>query len=218
MIDTGPGDSYTKRMIRKIRAAALIATLATAPLLVACEPVSMVIGAGAATGVAAYQERGIEGVARDTGIKLAILKKWLDKNSELVRRASVEVYEGRALLTGVLASENQRADAVGLAWAVDGVTDVLNEIVIGEPGGLSELARDSSITAELKTRLTFDDQVLAVNYAVETTRGVVYLIGIAQDKAELDRVIARARDISYVRRVISHVRVKIPGQAEGGEK
>jgi len=205
-------------MLSEIRAAALIATLAIAPLLVACEPVSMAIGAGAATGVAAYQERGIEGVARDTRIRLTILKKWLDKDSELAKRASVEVYEGRALLTGVLASENQRAEAVGLAWGVDGVTDVLNEIVIGKAGGLGELARDSSITAELKTKLTFDEQVLAVNYAVVTTRGVVYLIGIAQDKAELDRVIARARDISYVRRIISHVRVKISEQAEDSGK
>jgi len=201
-----------------IRAAALVATLASAPLLGACGPVGMAVGAGAATGVAAYQERGIEGVARDTRIRLSILKKLLDKDGELAKRASVEVYEGRALLTGVMANEDQRADAVGEAWKVDGVTDVINEIVIGEAGGLGELARDSSITAELKTKLTFDDRVLAVNYAVETTRGVVYLIGIAQDKAELDRVIARARDVSYVKRVISHVRVKIPAQAEGGGK
>lgn len=201
-------------MIRITRAAALIATLATAPLLGACEPVSIAIGAGAATGVAAYQERGIKGVARDTRIQLAIVKAWLDKNDTLVRHASVEVYESRALLAGVVATEGLRADAVGEAWKVEGVIDVLNEIVIGESGGLSELARDSAITVELKTGITFDKEVLAVNYAVETTRGVVYLIGIAQDKAELDRVIARARSISYVKRVISHVRVKIPGKTD----
>ena len=38
--------------------------------------------------------------------------------------------------------------------------------------------------------------------------GIVYLIGIAQNQKELDRVIAHARDINYVRNIISHVRVK----------
>ncbi|MHA1598823.1 MAG: BON domain-containing protein [Alphaproteobacteria bacterium] len=202
-------------MIRKIRVAVFV-LLAATPLLGGCEPVSLAIGAGAATANAAYQERGIEGLARDTRIKLNILKQWLDKDSTLARQASVEVYEGRALLTGVIGTEDMRADAVGLAWKVEGVTDVLNELVIGKSGGLGELARDSAITTELKTKLTFDEDVLAVNYSVETTRGVVYLIGIAQDTAELDRVIARARDISYVKRVISHVRVKIQDKADSG--
>jgi osmotically-inducible protein OsmY len=37
---------------------------------------------------------------------------------------------------------------------------------------------------------------------------VVYLIGIAQSKKEIDKVIAHARSLSYVKRVISHVRIK----------
>ena len=38
--------------------------------------------------------------------------------------------------------------------------------------------------------------------------GVVYLMGIAQSQAELDRVTGHARNQSYVRRVVSHVRIK----------
>jgi len=205
-------------MIRHIRV--LVFTLLAATHLGACEPVSMAIGAGAATGVAAYQERGIEGVASDTRIKLEILKNWFDANSGLNKNASVEVYEGRALLTGAMPTEVLRADAVKLAWKVEGVVDVLNEITIGTSGGIGELARDTAITAELKAKLTFDDKVLAVNYTVITTAGTVHLMGIAQDKAELDRVILRARDISYVKRVLSHVRVKIkdaPKQKANGQ-
>ena len=33
-------------------------------------------------------------------------------------------------------------------------------------------------------------------------------MGIAQDEAELNRVIAHARDLSHVRDVVSHVRLK----------
>ena len=51
---------------------------------------------------------------------------------------------------------------------------------------------------------------MAINYSVETVNGTIYLIGIAQNQEELDRVIAHARTIEYVRKVVDHVRVKKP--------
>jgi len=175
-----------------------------------CDPVSLGIGAAATTGVAAYEERGIKGVATDTAIEARILKLWLEDQPEIAAKLSVEAYEGRALITGIVQTEAMRADAIGLAWKADGVKDVLNEVIVGPSGGFGELAHDTTITAELKSALTFDEDVQAVNYAVETVRGTVYLIGIAQSKAELDRVIAQARNISYVKNVISHVRIMAP--------
>lgn len=175
-----------------------------------CDPVSLGVGVGAATGVGAYQERGLKGVARDTAIEARILKLWLVDKPEIAAKVSVEVYESRALITGIVPSEEMRADAIGLAWKADGVIDVLNEIIVGESSGFGELAHDTTATAELKSKLTFDEEVQAVNYAVETVRGTVYLIGIAQNQKELDRVIAQARNISYVKKVISHVRIKTP--------
>jgi osmotically-inducible protein OsmY len=56
--------------------------------------------------------------------------------------------------------------------------------------------------------MTFDKKILAINYSIETVNGIVYLIGIAQNQEELDRVIAHARAIDYVRQIKSHVRVK----------
>jgi osmotically-inducible protein OsmY len=43
--------------------------------------------------------------------------------------------------------------------------------------------------------------------------GVVYLMGIAQDRAELDRVVDHARNIGLVTKVVSYVRIK--GQGGG---
>jgi osmotically-inducible protein OsmY len=178
--------------------------------LAACDPVSLTLGAGASAGIAAYQERGIEGVARDTTIEARIFKLWLRHDKAMSGHMSIEVYESRALLTGIAKNEQERADAVGLAWKAQGVEDVMNEVLVGEPSGFSEIARDTAITAELKSKLTFDGKVLAVNYAIETVRGAVFLLGIAQNQAELDRVIAQARNLSYVKRVVSYVRVKTP--------
>jgi len=166
------------------------------------------IGAGATAGVAAYQERGIEGVARDTKLATQIRASYLETDGTLATNIGIEVYERRALLTGLVENEDLRANAVRLAWAVSGIKDVLNEVQIRNEEGVVEFAYDSWISAQLQTKLTFDADIHAINYSVETVNSVIYLIGIAQDQAELDRVLAHARSIDRVRRVISHVRIK----------
>ncbi len=166
-----------------------------------------VIGAGATAGVAAFEERGIQGAARDTATATKIRAKFIEDPSAMALNVGVEVYDNRVLLTGIVANEDIRAKAVKMAWTVPGVTDVLNELVIGS-SGILDTARDGWITTQLFGRLTGDGKILAINYSIETVNGIVYLLGIAQNQAELDLVINHAREIEHVRRVISHVRVK----------
>ena len=113
------------------------------------------------------------------------------------------------MMTGRVATEDMRADAIRIAWATEGVKDVINEINVSA-NPLSDIANDTWITTQLKSKMTFDTEVLAINYTVETVGAVVYLIGIAQDQTELDRVLNHARSINYVQRVVNHVRIKEP--------
>ena len=166
-----------------------------------------IIGGGAAVGTAAYQERGVRVVARDIATATRIHTGLINAGEKYISGVSVEVYEGRALLTGVLADEVTRAEAVRIVWKTEGVKDVLNEIQIGSTS-IRDLAQDSWVTTQLKSKITFDNKILAINDSMETVNGIVYLIGIAQNQKELDRVIAHARNINYVRNIISHVRVK----------
>ncbi|MBI2585163.1 MAG: BON domain-containing protein [Rhodospirillales bacterium] len=182
-----------------------IAVVALAGVLGGCA--GAVVGGAAAVGTAAYQERGVQGVARDLATATKVRTELLNAGETYVTGVGVEVYEGRVLLTGTLATEAMRANAAGLAWKTEGVKDVINEIQL-HASNLRDLARDSWITTQLQSKLTVDKQILAINYSVETVNGIVYLIGIAQSQDELDRVIAHARGINYVRQIISHVRVK----------
>jgi osmotically-inducible protein OsmY len=166
--------------------------------------VGMVVGGAATAGVAAYQERGIKGVAADTATSTKIQAKLLEADKHLFTDIGIEVYEGRAMLTGRVATEDMRANAVRIAWSV---SDVINEIQIS-PSPLTDLANDSWITTQLKTKMTLDKEILAINYSIETVGAVIYLIGIAQDQAELQKVINHARSIKYVKRVVDHVRIK----------
>ena len=170
---------------------------------------SLIIGGAATAGVAAYQERGISGVAADTTTATKLRAKLLEADDKLFRDVGIEVYEGRVLLTGRVATEDMRAEAVKMAWSVDSTKDVINELLVSE-SPLSDMANDSWITAKLTSKITVDEKIFSINYSIETVGGVIYLIGIAQDQAELDRVINHARSIDSVQRVVSHVRVKAP--------
>ena len=169
--------------------------------------VSMVIGAGATVGVAAMEERPLKVHLRDTTIATEIRYNLVEASEKFITGVGIEVYEGKALITGVVENEAMRAQALKLVWKVEGLKDVYNELQVGD-NGITNFAKDSWVTTQLKSKITFDQDVLAINYKIETVNGVVYLIGIAQSKREIDKVIAHARSLGYVKRVISHVRIK----------
>ncbi len=103
-----------------------------------------------------------------------------------------------------------RLEAVKTVWQVDGVREVINEIHVGDQDSVQNYARDAWISTQLETKLLFDRDVSSIDYSIETVDQVVYLMGIAHSPEEIERVIGHAKEIAYVRRVISHVRVLAP--------
>lgn len=170
---------------------------------------SLLIGGAATAGVAAFEERGIKGVAADTATSTRIRAKMLERDDNMFLDVGIEVYEGRVMLTGRVPTEDMRAEAVRLAWSVADVKDVYNEIHVSE-SPLSDMANDGWITTQLKSKMTVDSKILAINFSIETVGGVIYLIGIAQDQAEVDQIMNHARSIKYVKQVVSHIRIKEP--------
>ena len=178
-----------------------------------CSTAELAIGGGATAGVAASEERGIDGSLSDAQIVAQINYAWLDKNVDMFHSLNLSVYEGRALVTGILPTQAQIDDAIALAWKVNGVREVINEIILDPSGRTGTFATDSFITAQLKAKLLIDRDVSAVNYSVDAVRGIVYIMGVAQSQAELDRVIGYARNIRYVQKVVNHALLKTdPGR------
>ncbi len=173
-----------------------------------CNPVGLAAGAGASVGVAAAQEGGIRGAVTDSAIQLKVSDLWLKKDFNMYRRLSLTVKEGRVLVTGVVPTAEMRVEAIRLAWQADGVKQVLNEITVDEGGGVTGYAKDTWITSDIKTRLLLDKYVQSINYNVDTVKGNVYLMGVAQDQKELSRVMEYARNTSGVQNVVSYVRIR----------
>lgn len=172
--------------------------------------VGAVIGAGATVGTAAMEERGIAGVTDDAALRIRLNGLFSGKDERLWRKVGLQVYMGRVLLTGAVETEDMRAEAVRLAWSAEGVKEVINEMQIAQSGGATGFARDTWITTLLTSALLFDKDVSSINYSVESVGGTVYLIGLAQDRAELNRVMNHARGMSYVKKVVNYVQIKRP--------
>ena len=177
------------------------------------------IGAGAgAVGVSAAQEGGLSRATSDAKIQIQINDLWFKHNVDMFRKLDMTVNNGRVLLTGVVQDPDHRVEAVRLAWQPKGVTQVINEIRVAESSGIQGFARDTWITTRLRGTLVFDKQVQSINYTIDTVQGTVYLMGIAQNQAELDRVIDLARTVPDVKGVVSYVKVHTPlvdGQPSG---
>src|SRR5690606_8435188 len=119
-----------------------------AGLLAACDPVGAVVGAGAAAGVAVAEERPVGAVVEDNAIQLRINRLWFDADPALLASLSSTVNEGRVLLTGQVDDPQVPIQAIRLVWQVPGVREVINEIQVAQPEGVSGFARDTWISTQ----------------------------------------------------------------------
>ncbi len=174
--------------------------------LPSCSPVGFAAGAGAALGIGAAREGGLPSTASDIRIKARISDLWFKYDLKTFTKLNLTVNQGRVLITGVVQNPDHRVEAVRLAWQVEGVQQVINEVRLAEGDGLPGYVRDQWITTRLRTALTFDKHVQSINYSIDTVQGIVYLMGISQNQTELNRVIDVARTIPHVKQVISYVK------------
>ena len=130
------------------------------------------------------------------------------KDVDLFSAVSVSVTQGRILLTGKVKDPRDRIEATKLAWKAAGVREVINELQITDHSSLTDTAKDILINKTLEARLLVDEKVKFINYTIDTVNGTVYLFGIAQNREELERVIAVARQINYVENIINYVTLK----------
>ncbi len=173
----------------------------------ACTGAGLALGAGAAAGMAATREGGIKEAASDLEIKAKINDLWFRSNTDMFRKLNLTVDQGRVLITGVVQNPEHRVEAVRLAWQPRGVKQVINEVRVADSEGLEGYARDTWITTQLRTKMTFARDIQSINYTIDTVQGIVYLMGAARNQAELDLVIDTARNIKGVKQVISYVKM-----------
>jgi osmotically-inducible protein OsmY len=182
-----------------------VAVCAIALSLQGCIPALVVTGAAGAGEVAA-QDRSLGNAVDDADIRLALDNIYIDQDwRDLFKNVTITVTEGRVMLTGDVDKPQTKVEAVRLAWTVNGVREVIDELQVNDKSGLVDYARDSWIDMQIRTKFLFEKDLRSVNYNVETVNGVVYLMGIAQNQDELNKATYIASTVPYVQKVVSHV-------------
>jgi len=175
------------------------------PVLSGC---ALLVAGGAVAGVqTARQERTIGDALDDRAIKTELDAK-LRQTSGLRFGVATTVVEGRVLLAGRVSAPEARLDAPRLAWTIDGVIKVDNDLEVAETAGWLDRPQDFIMRQALVAKLLADSSIREVNYTTDVVHGVVYLMGVGQNQEEVDRVVALANSLNNVKRVENYVVLK----------
>ncbi|MFT4314400.1 MULTISPECIES: BON domain-containing protein [unclassified Wolbachia] len=168
----------------------------------------IVVTATAAATSITMQDKSLGNIIDDTTIVIRINKGLLKHG--LFSSIKVKVSEGRVLLIGNVDNHEKQLTAEKIAWQQKEIKEVINEIRVTpiKMASMLDVTVDGMITAEISTRLLGKRNIKSINYSVNTVDRVVYLMGIAQNKAELKAVIAIARKVKGVKQVVSYVRYR----------
>lgn len=174
-----------------------------------------VIGAATETGVTLAEERSPGTKVDDITIYTKLNHLFLQNDTnDMLPNVTINVRHARVMLTGNADAQETAERAVMLAWRVEGVQEVINEISIKPGKDFFSNANDAIIKKNLEARLLITKDVWVINYSIDIVTGTAYLLGIVHDQAELDRVLNVVRTTQGVRKVVSHLQIRSTPPAE----
>ncbi|MEO5371445.1 MAG: BON domain-containing protein [Magnetococcus sp. DMHC-1] len=172
-------------------------------ILEGCVPVAMLGGAAASTSMLG-ERRGTSDYFEDNWVAIKIRNAYLQSDKVSAGNVNVSVYRGKVLLTGVAASEEEIAEAIRMAKETRGVAKVISELKV-QFLSASEVAMDILISNKVKVKLLADRDVRGLDFHVETTKGIVYIMGLARTIGERDAAVKIASEVAGVNQVVSYV-------------
>jgi hyperosmotically inducible protein len=134
----------------------------------------------------------------------------------------VEVNNGVVTLSGKVDSGVEEDLAVEIAKGTTGVKEVQDELVVqseakappNEQTGYSQMVKDLTITAMVKSRLLWNRHIEGLYIDVDTNRGVVVLSGRIESAIKRDLAVQIAKNTSGVKKVVD--RLEVTGKKESG--
>ncbi len=177
-------------------------------VLPGCATTLVSLGADAA--YTASEERTTDEVVDDNKIKIELNKLMADDSLGLWADVGTVVYRGRVLLIGAVETPEAKAKAGEIGHTPEGVTEVINDIQVTDEGGVGSFVNDVAIEKSIQIKYLFDSDIDSANFRVRSVNATVYLIGLAESQAELDKALAIARTTGDVKNVVNYMRVQAP--------
>lgn len=178
--------------------AGLLAATTLAGALSACAP--LVVGGVAVGGMMAVDRRTTGTQIEDEGIELRAANRLREALGD---RAHINVtsYNRQVLLTGEVATAQDRERAEQIAAGVENARSVVNDLAAMPSTSITQRSNDTLITGKVRASFVDDKNISAAAFKVVTERGVVYLMGRVTQR-EAQRATEIARGVSGVAKVV----------------
>jgi osmotically-inducible protein OsmY len=198
---------FLSRRIARLTSLSLGAVLLGGALS-ACAP--LIIGGAMTTAMVAVDRRTSGAQLEDQGIELRAANRLRDRMGDR-SNVSVTSYNRQVLLTGEVATEQDKTLAEQTTAGVENVRSIVNELGVLGATSLTQRSADALVTGRIKATMIDARNVPASAFKVVTTRGTVYLMGrVTQNEA--DRATSIARNTQGVQRVVRVLEVISPGE------
>ncbi len=190
-------------MIKKLVSSILLFTFVTS-----C--VETVVIASATTSVIVVREKSLSDMQKDTTISAKLGTTFFEKGLKIPGNSiDITVNEGRVLLTGIVDDVGRAKSASELAWGVPYVKEVIDEIQIQDNkkpylSRFTTTTSDYVITANIETRLLLTPKISFTNYQITTVGKVVYVLGVALNNDEMQKVLSISAKAYGVEKVVNH--------------
>ena len=173
-------------------------------LLVGCAGVSSkgIFGTGVSV---AFDPRSVGTQIDDSIMQKTLSTKIVLLDKSYILSVNSKVLDGRIFLTGKVDNPEEKLKLTKLAWEIEGVRSVRNDIKVKEKFNFQQSAKDILITSQLRTALIINKNIKATNYQIDTYKKKIYIYGIAITSDERDLVLEEAREIPDVENIIASI-------------
>ena len=141
----------------------------------------------------------------DSIMEKNLQSKIILRNKDHLFKVKVEVLDGRIFLTGKVDEPEEKLQLTKLAWEIDGVRSVRNDIKIKEEFNFKQSAKDILITSQLRSAIIFNKDIKALNYQIDTYKKKIFIYGIAESVEEKEEVLKEANQILDVDSIIASI-------------
>ena len=158
------------------------------------------------TGVSiALDPRSLGTQIDDSVMQKNVAARLILREKDYLLSLNTKVLDGRIFLTGRVDYPDEKLYITKLAWETKGVRSVKNDIKIKEDFNFKQSAKDTLITAQLRSALLFNKKIKSTNYQIDTYKKKVFIYGISLTAEERKEVIKEAKEILDVEEVIASV-------------
>jgi osmotically-inducible protein OsmY len=158
------------------------------------------------TGVSvAFDPRSVGTQIDDSIMQKNLSARVLILDKKYLFSVNSKVLDGRIFLTGKVDDPEEKLKLTKMAWEIQGVRSVRNDIKVKEDFNFKQSAKDLLITSQLRTALILNRNIKASNYQIDTYKKKIYIYGISITSDEKEEVINEAKQISDVKNVIASI-------------